>query len=315
MELEKLRNKDLSKKIITYENIELKRLIEDYFVEDSQVYAKVLIDKESPFLRSIIINKGSKNGIKIGMVAYDKINLVGKVVEVNFLTARVLLISDLNSKVPVTIQPLNIEAIMSGHNSQKGKLQYIKNEKLIISDNEELIVTTSGSGGIFKSGIPVGKINLGDTVNTTEIKVNFYTDFSQLKYIKILSISKKNKRLDVTNKEIFEKNNDKILKINNQIEDNKILKQKNLISAEIRNKLEIKNIQLNKKLINIQKKLEIQNNIIKENKIKVDNLEFLEMNLLYGHNCRKTFFKTNLYTINSPEYRACVLRKGAKLKD
>ena len=314
-ELQKLKNKDLTKKIITYENIELKKLIEDYFVEDSQVYAKVLIDKESPFLRSIIINKGSKNGIKIGMVAYDNIYLVGKVVEVNFLTARVLLISDINSKVPVTIQPLNIEAIMSGLGTQKGKLQYIKNEQSISTNNEELIVITSGSGGIFKSGIPVGKINSKDIVNNTEILVNFYGDFSQLKYIKILSIKKENIKLDKSTRKIFEENNDKILAINNQIEDIKILKQKNIISNEIRNKLETENIQLNKKLINIQKNFEEQNKKITKIKIKNQNIEFLELNLLYGHKCRKTFFKSTLYTVNSQKYRACVLRKGANKKN
>ena len=69
-ELQELKSKDLSKKIITFENVELKKLIEDYFVEDSNVYAKVLIDKESPFLRSVIINKGSKNNIELGMVVF-----------------------------------------------------------------------------------------------------------------------------------------------------------------------------------------------------------------------------------------------------
>ena len=82
-ELQKLKNKDLSKQIITFENIELKKLIDDYFVEDSQMYTKVLIDKKSPFLRSIIINKGSKNDVKAGMIAFDDIYLIGKVVEVN----------------------------------------------------------------------------------------------------------------------------------------------------------------------------------------------------------------------------------------
>ena len=73
-----------------------------------------MIDKESPFLRSVVINKGSKNDVKVGMIAYDDIYLIGKIVEVNYLTSRVLLISDINSKVPVTIQPLNIQGIMSG---------------------------------------------------------------------------------------------------------------------------------------------------------------------------------------------------------
>ena len=139
-ELQRLKNTELSKKIISYENIELKRLIEDYFIEDSQVFAKVLADKKSPFLKSIIINKGSKNDIRMGMIVLDDNYLIGRVVEVNYLTSRVLLISDINSKVPVTIQPLNIQAIMSGFQEQDGKLQYIKNEKLINNNDQELIV-------------------------------------------------------------------------------------------------------------------------------------------------------------------------------
>jgi len=308
-ELQQLKNKDLSKTITTYENIELKKLIEDYFIEDSQVYAKVLIDKESPYLRSVIINKGSKNGIKSGMIAYDEGHLVGKVVEVNFMTSRVLLISDINSKVPVTIQPLNIQGIMSGLEKQKGQLQYIKGEKLINKDNEELIVVTSGSGGIFKSGIPIGSIN-SDILINSKVVVNFYRDFSQLKYVKILSYTKENIKLEESLKKKFEKNTDRISKISSQEKDIKILQQQKIISEEIRNKLEEENVKLNKKLSNTQKKLEIQNNKINENKMKVDNLEFLEMNLLYGHKCRKTFFKQNLYKTKTDEYRACVLNKG-----
>ena len=62
------------------------------------------------------------------MAVYDDIYLVGKVVEVNFLTSRVLLISDINSKVPITIQPLNIQGIMSGLEQTSGQLQYINKE-------------------------------------------------------------------------------------------------------------------------------------------------------------------------------------------
>ena len=173
-----------------YENIELKKLIDDYFIEDSQAYAKVLIDKESKFLRSIVINKGSKNGVKVGMTIYDDIYLVGQVVEVNFVTSRVLLISDINSKVPITIQPLNVQGIMSGFDKQKGKLEYLMSEKLINDDNTELTVVTSGSGGVFKSGIPIGKINSLDILGNNKIVVNFYKNFSQLKYVKILSYTK-----------------------------------------------------------------------------------------------------------------------------
>jgi len=309
-ELQELKNKDLSKKIITFENTELKRLIEDYFIEDSQLYAKVLIDKKSPFLRSVVVNKGSKNGIKPGMIVYDDIYLIGKIVEVNYLTARVLLISDINSKVPVTIHPLNVEAIMTGLSEQKGKIQYIQGEKLNNKNNEELIVVTSGSGGLFKSGIPIGKLNAKDTINNNELIVDFYRNFSQLKYVKILSYIKEDVILDQNIKSKYEKNNDQILKIKNQIEDINILQQQKIISDVIRSKLEKENIKLKKNFNNAQKKLENEIKINKKVNIKDNQIRFLELNLLYGNKCRKTFLKPNLYKITSTEYRTCVMNKG-----
>ena len=309
-ELEKLKNKDLTKKILTFENIELKKLIDDYFVEDSQAYAKVLTDKKSPFLRSIVINKGSKNSVKAGMIVYDGLYLIGKVVEVNFLTSRVLLISDINSKVPVTIQPLNIQAIMSGSDKRKGKLQYIQGEKLINKDNQELIVVTSGSGGIFKSGIPIGKINIAETLDNNQVIVNFYRDFSQLKYVKVLSHVKNSNDLDQSNKKTFKKNNDQIIQLNNQLGDIKALQQQKLVSNEVRSKLELENKQLKIDLINTQKKLTEQNAKIENNKDKKKNIKFLELNLIYGHKCRRNFFNPNLYKINTVEYRTCVFNKG-----
>ena len=309
-ELQRLKNTELSKKIISYENIELKRLIEDYFIEDSQVFAKVLADKKSPFLKSIIINKGSKNDIRKGMIVLDDNYLIGRVVEVNYLTSRVLLISDINSKVPVTIQPLNIQAIMSGFQGQEGKLQYIKNEKLINDNDQELIVVTSGSGGMFKSGIPIGIVDAVGILSNDEVVVKFYRDSSQLKYVKILSYKKEEILLDQANKVLFEKNDEVITTVNNQAKDIKVLQQQNLISEEIKSKLSEENSRLNIKLINIQKQLEIEKNKNKNIEDEKKNIEFLKLNLLYGHKCRRIFFKSTLYEIGTPQYRTCVLNKG-----
>ena len=94
LEIEKLQSADVSKKIIEFENIRLKEIINDYFVNDNEIVAKVLMDKKSPFLRSIAINKGSKDNIKLGMAVLDGIYFIGKVVEVNYSSSRVLLISE-----------------------------------------------------------------------------------------------------------------------------------------------------------------------------------------------------------------------------
>ncbi len=146
-------------------------------------HAKVLIDKESPFLRSIIINKGTKHNITKGMTILNNNYLVGKVVEVNFSTARVLLLSDLNSKTPVTIEPGSIQAILSGTGKNNGTIQYAK-ENLAI--NVGSIVFTSGAGGLFKEGIPIGKIT---EINNRKV-IDFFSDFSQLGFVKVVLYSK-----------------------------------------------------------------------------------------------------------------------------
>ena len=308
--LQELKNKDLEKKIITYENVELKKLIDDYFIEDQQAYAKVLIDKESPFLRSIIINKGSKNGVKAGMSVYDDIYLVGRVVEVNFLTSRVLLISDINSKVPITIQPLNTQGIMSGLKKASGQLQYINKEELISENNQKLIVVTSGIGGIFKSGIPIGEIDLENNLINEKLIVNFYRDFSQLKYVKISSHIKEDINIDQSSKKNFKISNNQIAEINGQAEDIKLLKQQKKINNEIQAQLQLENIRLKKVLINTQDQLRKSNEQIKVDQKKNKNLEFLELNLLHGHKCKKTIFKSRLFKIGTDEYKTCVLNKG-----
>ena len=182
LELTKLKAQDAINDFIISENKRLKQVVDDYIVESEEIIAKILIDKKSPFLRSIIVNKGSAEGLKLGMAVLDNNYLIGKVVEVNFSTARVLLLSDLNSKIPIIIEPGAIEAILSGTGQHNGVIQYTK-EKYII--DKESVVYTSGSGGLFKSGIPIGTIKNID-IDIPQ-RVSFFSDFSQLRFVKIAS--------------------------------------------------------------------------------------------------------------------------------
>jgi rod shape-determining protein MreC len=185
----------LENDFILSENIRLKKLINDYAITSEEIIAKVLIDKKSPFLRSIVLNKGSKNNIKLGMAVLDSNYLVGKIVEVNYLTSRALLLSDLNSKIPVSIEPGNIQSILSGSGKNEGTIQYLKKETDL---EDESIVYSSDSGGIFKEGVPIGKINIQKTEISVEkkeknnITVNFFSDFSQLQFVKIAAFKKDN---------------------------------------------------------------------------------------------------------------------------
>ena len=181
-ELKELRSKDLLNEFIILENKRLKKVVDDYLVKSDTIIAKVLSDKGSPFLRSIIINKGSKHKIDLGMVVLDGEFLVGKVVEVNYLSSRVLLLSDLNSKIPVIVEPNEVLSILSGTGKENGIIQYSKKYEDIKNDS---IIYTSGAGSLFKAGIPIGKISNNDL--SEEKKVEFFSDFSQLRFVKVFS--------------------------------------------------------------------------------------------------------------------------------
>ena len=171
---------------IFLENERLKKIVDDYIISSTEIVAKVLIDKQSPYLRSVIINKGSRDNTILGMAVLDGENLVGKIVEVNYSTSRALLLSDLNSKIPVIIEPVGFQSILSGTGSNNGILQYSK-ENYLHKNNE--ILYTSGAGGIFKSGIPIGKINSNIILNG-KVTVDFFSNFSQLNFVKIISFDK-----------------------------------------------------------------------------------------------------------------------------
>jgi rod shape-determining protein MreC len=184
-ELKSLRAKDLLNTFTVSENQRLKLIFDDYQVKSDIIFAKVLSDKGSPFLKSIIINKGSKHKINLGMIAMDGEYLVGKVVEVNYLSARVLLLTDLNSKIPVIIEPNEIYSILSGTGKDHGVIQYSKKNQDIQSES---IIYTSGAGSLFEVGIPIGRMNINYLME--ERKVEFFSDFSQLRFVKILSFIK-----------------------------------------------------------------------------------------------------------------------------
>jgi rod shape-determining protein MreC len=183
LELKALKKKNLLNDFLKLENEKLRNLINEN-VSSDKILAKVLIDKESPFLKSIILNKGSKDSVKIGMAIVDGVYLVGKVIEVNYTNSRALLLSDLNSKIPVILEPVGIQAVASGTGKDYGKIEYTKDEYKNEIKTKEIVVYTSGLGGLFKPGLPVGKIFI-DQIDI----INFFSDFRQLDYVKIISYS------------------------------------------------------------------------------------------------------------------------------
>ena len=108
-----------------------------------------------------------------------------KIIEVNYTNSRALLLSDLNSKIPVLLEPLDIHAVVSGTGKNHGVIEYTKDEYDQKIEGKEIIVYTSGYGGLFKPGLPVGKMIAEDKIKKNV--VNFFSDFRQLDYVKIVS--------------------------------------------------------------------------------------------------------------------------------
>ena len=177
-----LKAEKIENNFLVEENKRLKLLIDEYVYNSEELIAKVLLDKKSPFLRSIIVNKGSKDNITLGMAVLDGSYLIGKIVEVNYSTSRALLISDLNSKIPVIIEPGSVKSILSGTGKENGEIEYLEKE---IDIKDKSIVYTSGSGGLFKAGIPIGIYNKGNL--DFEDNIKFFSKLSQLTFVHLVS--------------------------------------------------------------------------------------------------------------------------------
>ena len=162
------------------ENLRLKQLIDERNIySEKYLLAKVLLDQQSPFLKSMIINKGYKHGVRLGVAVKDQSYYVGKIINVNLLTSRILLASDLNSKIPVVVEPGGVNAILSGNgNNNFADLEFLPKLNDI---KEGAIVYTSGIDGIIAPAIPIGKVIIKD-----EIKyVKYFVNYSQLKFIRV----------------------------------------------------------------------------------------------------------------------------------
>jgi rod shape-determining protein MreC len=178
-ELEVLRSKKFNEDFLNsqYENL-IKALDNQSQNSYSNVAAKVLLDKKSPYLKSLIINRGSNSGITKGMPVLDRNYLVGQIVEVNYFSSRVLLLNDLNSRIPVMIEKTSTQAILSGKGTDTPVLEYLPEASII---EEEITVFTSGKDGIFTQGIPVGVVKNDNNL----VNVKLFSDSNQLTFITV----------------------------------------------------------------------------------------------------------------------------------
>ena len=313
-ELNKLKSKNTNFEIVQYENKELKELINDYISSSDKILAKIIVDHESPFLKSIIINKGSKDNIKIGTNIFDQAYLVGRVIEVNYKTSRVLLLTDLNSNVPVTISPQNIQAIITGTGKNNGQIKYIK-DGFLDQFSEQGIIYTSGTGAIFKSGIPVGKLEIIEDKSSTKYNVDFYSDFSQLKYVFADVVTKTEIESSTSGGNTNENGNIRPMEAKLKIleDELKIIEETNLKFMDENSSLKTNINNLDTQISNLKKEITSQKEKIDKFNLDTEELEFLRLNLEYGHKCRKSFFNSKGFSVGTADYKNCILNKGRNI--
>ena len=171
---------DISRnKFLELENAQLRKLIDEKSTSSiNDKFARVMLDIQSPYLNSFIINAGGNQNIKNGMAVLHGKNFIGRIVDVNYFSSRVLLVSDLNSKIAVLVEPSGSHAILSGHGEQLPTLEYLS-KSLDIKEGDKIY--TSGKEGIFSPGIPIGEVKIENKI----VKTSLFSDLKQISFVKI----------------------------------------------------------------------------------------------------------------------------------
>ncbi|MGB3408973.1 MAG: rod shape-determining protein MreC [Jannaschia sp.] len=140
----------------------------------------VLTDSGSPFRRSVLLNIGAQDGIQDGWAAMDGLGLVGRIAGVGERTARVILLTDGNSRIPVTIQPSGKRAILAGDTTAAPALEFVENPDDVRAGDR---IVTSGDGGLFPPDLLVGQV-----VRAPDglLRVRLAADTARLEYLRVL---------------------------------------------------------------------------------------------------------------------------------
>lgn len=163
------------------DNKALRELLRFVAVDDATtISARVIGDAGGAFARTMILSAGSRAGVRKGQAVITGAGLVGRIQEVGLRSSRLLLLSDLNSRVPVVIENSRVRGVVAGTNGETLRLVHLPPD--VIAEPGERIVT-SGHGGALPPGLPIGVIA---TVNDTGIEVEPLVDPSRLEIVRVL---------------------------------------------------------------------------------------------------------------------------------
>ena len=144
------------------------------------ITARVLSDTGGPFLRTRLLRAGTDDGVEKGQAVVASGVLVGKIVAAGRSVSRLLLLTDLNARVPVMLERLRERSVLAGDNSDRPKLLHLRAGSDVAPGDQ---VVTSGNGGLYPPGLPVGRVS---AVGRSGIEVSPFADFSRLEYVTIV---------------------------------------------------------------------------------------------------------------------------------
>lgn len=163
------------------ENRALRRLLNFAPGPDASfVTARVIADTGGAFVHSLIVNAGAREGVRKGQAAATGEGLIGRIASVGQRSSRLLLITDLNSRIPVFVEPGRTRGILAGDNSDRPRLTHLP-EGVKVKRGDRVI--TSGHGGVFPPGLPVGVVA---EVGETGISVVPYIERERLEYVRVI---------------------------------------------------------------------------------------------------------------------------------
>ena len=149
--------------------------------EAAYITARVVGDSVSAYVRGALLNVGRKSGVAAGQAVVTGEGLAGRIAEVGENSARVLFVTDVNSRLPVQVERTRERAILAGNNSALLRLTLLQGVAGVQPGDR---IVTSGSGGSFPIGIPVGEVVNGG--NEGSIRVRPFADFSRLEFVRVV---------------------------------------------------------------------------------------------------------------------------------
>jgi rod shape-determining protein MreC len=144
------------------------------------ITARVVAEPGGAFVRTILVMAGRRDGVRRGHAAMSGTGLVGRVVEVGEWSSRVLLVTDLNARVPVQLELGRQRAVLGGDNTDRPRLLHLQSDAHAAPGDR---VVTSGVGGMFPPGLPVGVVA---SVGERGVRVQPLADLQRLEHVRIV---------------------------------------------------------------------------------------------------------------------------------